>query len=126
MQFTTTDPKGGRAANVGTTVLYVTGGEATQYYKYGAGDTAWCVFDGASPSGAEPTTADPRSVGLARTVGATCLYVTGGHGQVLYKYGATDTEWCVFDPLAAYVEAAAAGGGGSAGLDDSLAVAVLL
>jgi len=89
MLFTTTDPKGGRAANVGTTVLYVTGGEATQYYKYGAGDTEWCVFDGASPSGAEPTTA---FFGLARRIGCVSAAAAGSsaefrHNQLSYCLG---------------------------------------
>lgn len=131
-RFTTAVPTGGLAGSVGATVLYVatvgpTAGEAVLYYKHGAADADWCLLANAGTSGAEPTTADPRSGGLARAVGATCLYVTGGTGTTLYKYGPVATDWCEWDPVAKYVTAAvAAGGGGSGGIDDPLALGALL
>lgn len=97
--FTTTDPRSsGRAGTVGETVYYVptvgpTAGVATQLYKYGPGATEWCTL--ASGKAASPiVTADPRTSGLAGGVRSTALYVTGGVGTVLFKYGPGATEWC--------------------------------
>jgi len=132
-RFVTANPKGGLAATVGATVLYVpvvgpTAGEAVLYFKFGTADADWCLLANAGTSGAEPVTADPRSSGLARAIGATCLYVTGGTGTPLYKYGPVSTEWCEWDPVAKYVAAAiaAGGGGGGGGIDDALALGALL
>ena len=104
-QFTTAVPTGGLAGSVGSTVLYVptigpTAGTATLYYKYGPTDTEWCLIAAGGVGGAEPRTTDPRTAGLARAIGATCLYVTGGTGTVLYKYGSSDTAWCTWSPTA--------------------------
>lgn len=105
--FTSTDPTSGLDAPVGTVAYYVSGGAATQYFKYGAATTHWCTVP--IEGGAEPVTADPRSGGLARPIGHRVLYVTGGAGTSLYKYGAGDTNWCTWDR----------GWGGSSGLSDS-------
>lgn len=101
--FTTINPVStGLAAKVGATVLYISssGGAATSYTKYGVGDTAWCATP--AMGGGEPVTADPRTgSGLARDIGARVLYVTGGVGTLLRKYGFGATEWCTWDPPAA-------------------------
>ena len=127
--FTDADPKSGLAGGIGDTVLYVTGGNASLYVKYGTADGDWTpLADGATRS-AEPVTADPRTAGLARRIGATCLYVTGGTGTPLYKYGPAATDWCEWDPVAKYVTdaiAAGGGGGGGGGIDDALALGALL
>ena len=39
-------------------------------------------------------TTDPRTAGRSGAVGSTCIYVTGGVGTPLYKFGAGDTDWC--------------------------------
>jgi hypothetical protein len=40
------------------------------------------------------TTTDPRGAGLARAIGATVNYVTGGAIVPLVKYGTAATDWC--------------------------------
>lgn len=99
--FVTADPRtAGLAAVVGATVLYVqvagpSGPEATLVQKYGPTDTEWATVP--VTGGGEPVTADPRSSGLARPLGARALYVVAKVGTLLYKYGASDTEWCIWD-----------------------------
>ena len=74
IDFATTDPRSaGRSGAVGSTCIYVMGGVGTLLYKYGSGDTDWCVL--AEALAAEPVTDDPRVGGLARPVGASVLYV---------------------------------------------------
>lgn len=107
MRFTTTAPTSGLAASVGESVLYVTGGAATLYYKYGATDTEWCTTP--AGGGATPVTTDPRSAGLSATVGSVVLYVPfAGSPALLYKHGSGNTDWCTWDAaVASHVHAMA-------------------
>jgi hypothetical protein len=39
-------------------------------------------------------TTDPRIAGRTDAVGASVIYVTGGAGVLLFKYGTSNTAWC--------------------------------
>jgi hypothetical protein len=93
-QFVTSDPRtgGGLVASVGATVYYVTGGAATELLKYGTGNTEWCTKP--TNGAGRPVTSDPRSGGgLSGPVGDVVMYVTGGAGTLLVKYGTAATAW---------------------------------
>lgn len=106
--WTTTNPQTtGLAASVGTMAYYVTGGAATQLYKYAGANTNWCIIP--STGAGEVVTADPRSGGLARQIGTRVLYVSGGVGIALYKYGTGNTNWATWSPVANAINLSANG-----------------
>ena len=104
--FVTADPRSsGLVRSVGSTALYITAGAIVPLFKYGTGNTDWCTV----PQGgsATPVTADPRTgAGRDATTGTIVMYVTGGVGLLLRKYGSGVTEW-------ATVPVISGGGGGS-------------
>lgn len=105
MRYVTAAPTGGLAGELLEPVGYVSGGVLSLYVKYGAGSTDWATVT-ALVTASRAVTSDPRSSGLAARLDDVVLYVSGGAGTYLRKYGAGATEWV------SYIPATGGGGGG--------------
>lgn len=93
MRFVTAIPTAGLGGSILERVGYVSAGGLAVYAKYGTADTDWALVPDVAVITSRAVTTDPRVGGLGGRMNEVVLFVSGGVGTYLRKYGAAATEW---------------------------------
>lgn len=93
MRFVTAIPTAGLGGSILERVGYVSAGGLAVYAKYGMADTDWALVPDVAVITSRAVTTDPRVGGLGGRMNEVVLFVSGGVGTYLRKYGGAATEW---------------------------------